>query len=182
MVGNLLANAIKFTPEGGRIEAAPRARRAAAPASASRDTGSGISPEFLPFIFERFRQADTTSTRKQKGLGLGLAIARHIVEMHGGSIEAASAGRRRGQHVHGHASAAPLRDDEAAAPAGQRTTKRRRAEATLAGVRILVVDDEEDAREAMVVLLEPGRRARAVRGLRRRGAGLAARRGRRTCC
>ena len=98
VVSNLLANAVKFTTGGGRVEV--RLERSGPTARITvTDTGSGISPEFLPFIFERFRQADTTSTRKQKGLGLGLAIARQIVQLHGGTIEAASAGEGRGQHV-----------------------------------------------------------------------------------
>ncbi len=160
VVGNLVANAIKFTPEGGRIEAALE-RSGTRARVRIRDPGSGISAEFLPFIFERFRQADTTSTRKQKGLGLGLAIARHIVELHGGSIEAASPGEGqgstftvtlplslRGEEV--RAVAAPEDDADAAA-------------SRLAGVRILVVDDEEDAREAMVVLLtQAGARVQSV--------------------
>ena len=150
VVGNLLANAIKFTPEGGDIEATLE-RSGGRARIRVRDTGSGIRAEFLPFIFERFRQADTTSTRKQKGLGLGLAIARHIVEMHGGSIEATSAGEGEGSTF---TVTVPLtlRDDEAAAR-GAPDDEAAAPEATLAGVRILVVDDEEDAREAMVVLL-----------------------------
>ena len=151
VVGNLLANAIKFTPEGGLIEAALE-RSGGRARIRVRDTGSGISAEFLPFIFERFRQADTTSTRKQKGLGLGLAIARHIIEMHGGSIEAASKGEGEGS-TFTVTFPISLRDDEAAAAGRSSDDDTAPAEATLAGVRILVVDDEEDAREAMVVLL-----------------------------
>ena len=146
VVGNLLANAIKFTPEGGRIEVG--VERAGAVARVSvRDTGQGISPDFLPFIFERFRQADTTSTRKQKGLGLGLAIARHIVELHGGTIEAASAGEGRGSTF---TVTLPLLVSEPLAP---RAEERTAEPPTLEGITVLVVDDEEDAREAMSVLL-----------------------------
>ena len=151
VVGNLLANAIKFTPEGGRVEAALE-RSGGSARIRVRDTGSGISAEFLPFIFERFRQADTTSTRKQKGLGLGLAIARHIVEMHGGSIEAASAGEGEGS-TFTVTLPLSLRDEEAARAGRSSDDDAAPAESALAGVRILVVDDEEDAREAMVVLL-----------------------------
>ena len=148
VVGNLVANAIKFTPEGGRIRVT--LERVAGHARVRvADTGIGINPEFLPFIFERFRQADTTSTRKQKGLGLGLAIARHIVEMHGGSIEAESKGEGEGSTF---TVTLPLAAREEAAPASEEDAAGD-ASATLAGVRILVVDDEEDAREAMVVLL-----------------------------
>jgi signal transduction histidine kinase len=151
VVGNLLANAIKFTPEGGRIEAALE-RSGGRARIRVRDTGSGISSEFLPFIFERFRQADTTSTRKQKGLGLGLAIARHIVEMHGGSIEAASKGEGEGSTFTvtlPHS----MPDEDQAPPARSSEEDVAPSATTLSGVRILVVDDEEDAREAMVVLL-----------------------------
>jgi signal transduction histidine kinase len=161
VVANLLANAVKFTPEGGRIEV--KLERAGAIARVTvRDTGCGISAEFLPFIFERFRQGDTTSTRKQKGLGLGLAIARQIVELHGGTIEAASAGEGEGCTLtvtlpllvspapplihaddHDHAARVP----------------------TLDGITVLVVDDEEDAREAMCVLLgQAGARVISVGG------------------
>jgi len=146
VVGNLLANAIKFTPEGGRVDVG--VERAGAVARVSvRDTGQGISPDFLPFIFERFRQADTTSTRKQKGLGLGLAIARHIVELHGGTIEAASAGEGRGSTF---TVTLPLLVSEPLAP---RAEERAAQPPTLEGITVLVVDDEEDAREAMSVLL-----------------------------
>ena len=150
VVGNLLANAIKFTPEGGRIDATLE-RSGGRARIRVRDTGIGITSEFLPFIFERFRQADSTSTRKQKGLGLGLAIARHIVEMHGGSIEAASAGEGEGSTF---TVTLPLSlEDESRAEGRSSEDDASPPENTLAGVRILVVDDEADAREAMVVLL-----------------------------
>jgi signal transduction histidine kinase len=158
VVGNLVANAIKFTPEGGRIRVSlERVARHARIRVA--DTGVGINPDFLPFIFERFRQADTTSTRRQKGLGLGLAIARHIVEMHGGSIEAESRGEGEGSTF---TVTLPLatRDEPVAEAAGE---ERAAAGARLSGVRILVVDDEEDAREAMAVLLgQAGATVRSV--------------------
>jgi signal transduction histidine kinase len=160
VVGNLLANAIKFTSEGGRIETALE-RSGARARIRVRDTGSGINAAFLPFIFERFRQADTTSTRKQKGLGLGLAIARHIIEMHGGSIEAASPGEGQGS-TFTVTLPLSLRDEDArggGAPEDVTGAEGSR----LAGVRILVVDDEEDAREAMAVLLgQAGARVESV--------------------
>jgi signal transduction histidine kinase/ActR/RegA family two-component response regulator len=159
VVANLLANAVKFTPEGGRI--AVRLERAASIVRIMvTDTGSGISPEFLPFIFERFRQADTTSTRKQKGLGLGLAIARQIVELHGGAIEASSEGEGRGSTfvvtlpflVSSGSSTIAAEEGPARTP-------------TLEGIAVLVVDDEEDAREAMSVLLaQAGARVISVGG------------------
>lgn len=92
---NLLSNAIKFTPQGGHVEVAVR------PAGARvvievRDTGEGIDPDFLPHVFERFRQGDGTATRTRGGLGLGLSIIRHLVELHGGRVRAESAGPARG--------------------------------------------------------------------------------------
>ena len=92
---NLLSNAIKFTPSGGRIDLTTT-RRAADVEIVVRDTGIGISPVFLPHVFERFRQADSSSTRSHAGVGLGLAIVRHLVELHGGTIEAASEGLGKG--------------------------------------------------------------------------------------
>jgi signal transduction histidine kinase/ActR/RegA family two-component response regulator len=150
VVGNLLANAVKFTPEGGRVEV--RLARAGSTAHITIiDSGSGISPEFLPFIFERFRQADTTSTRKQKGLGLGLAIARQIVQLHGGTIEAASAGEGRGSMF---TVKLPLLVSSSPVVVPARSGEERAARTpALDGITVLVVDDEEDAREAMAVLL-----------------------------
>ena len=92
---NLLSNAIKFTPTGGRVEVG-LARAGADVEISVRDTGEGIAPEALPFIFDRFRQADSTSTRQHGGLGLGLAIVRHLVELHGGAVQAESAGEGQG--------------------------------------------------------------------------------------
>jgi len=159
VVGNLLANAVKFTPEGGRIDV--RLERAGASARITvADSGTGIQPEFLPFIFERFRQADTTSTRKQKGLGLGLAIARHIVQLHGGAIDAASPGEGQGSTF---TVTLPLLVVSAAAvpPHEERPDHA----PTLEGITVLVVDDEEDAREAMAVLLaQAGARVISVSG------------------
>ncbi|HZH31495.1 MAG TPA: ATP-binding protein [Pyrinomonadaceae bacterium] len=95
VIWNLLSNAVKFTPEGGRVEVS--LRRAGAQAEiVVRDDGAGISPDFLPHVFEHFRQADSTSTRKHGGLGLGLAIARRLVELHGGTLSAESEGEGRG--------------------------------------------------------------------------------------
>jgi len=95
VVWNLLSNAIKFTPDGGRIGISVQ-RRDDSFVVAVTDTGVGIDTAFLPYVFERFRQQDSASTRKHGGLGLGLAIVRHIVELHGGSILALSEGEGRG--------------------------------------------------------------------------------------
>jgi signal transduction histidine kinase/ActR/RegA family two-component response regulator len=163
VVGNLLANAVKFTPEGGRIEV--RLARAGSTAHITIvDTGTGINPEFLPFIFERFRQADTTSTRKQKGLGLGLAIARQIVQLHGGTIEASSAGEGLGSTFTVKLPLLGATSPVVSAPV-LRTDERPTGTPTLDGITVLVVDDEEDAREAMAVLLgQAGARVISVAG------------------
>jgi signal transduction histidine kinase len=111
---NLLSNAIKFTPPGGRVEV--RLARADADVEISvSDTGEGIAAEVLPFIFDHFRQADSTSTRRHGGLGLGLAIVQHLVELHGGSVRAESAGAGQGATVTVHLPA-PGTSEPAASP------------------------------------------------------------------
>src|SRR5262249_11187357 len=85
VIWKLLSNAIKFTPRGGRVEVHLRGTGSDVEVRVS-DTGRGIAPEFLPYVFERFRQADASSTRTNGGLGLGLAIVRHLVELHGGNV------------------------------------------------------------------------------------------------
>jgi len=95
VVWNLLSNSIKFTPGGGSVEV--RLERTDFQARITiRDTGLGINPEFLPYVFDRFRQADASSTKVHGGLGLGLSIVRHLIEMHGGTVAAASQGEGRG--------------------------------------------------------------------------------------
>jgi signal transduction histidine kinase/ActR/RegA family two-component response regulator len=153
VASNLLSNAIKFTPSGGRIEV--RLERTGPSARIQViDTGMGIRPDFLPYIFEHFRQADTTSTRENRGLGLGLAIARHLVELHGGAIEAESAGEGEGATFTitvplietAVAPRLPAEKGQAAAPGAMQA-------GDLVGVKVLVVDDAEDAREALSMLL-----------------------------
>ncbi len=95
IVWNLLSNAIKFTPEGGRVEVRLECADSYVKLQVS-DTGIGITKDFLPYIFERFRQADSTMTRSYGGLGLGLAIVRQLVELHGGTVDAESAGVGKG--------------------------------------------------------------------------------------
>ena len=98
VVWNLLSNAVKFTPKNGRVQVRLERVNSHVEIVVS-DTGIGIRPDFLPYVFERFRQAEAGTTRKTGGLGLGLAIVRHIVEMHGGTVEAASAGEDKGADV-----------------------------------------------------------------------------------
>ena len=96
MVANLLSNAVKFTPEGGGDVEVRLARTGSALELTVRDRGEGIGEDFLPRIFERFSQEDASTTRRHQGLGLGLAIVRHLVELHGGTVEAASPGPGEG--------------------------------------------------------------------------------------
>src|SRR5205823_12873056 len=95
IVWNLLSNAVKFTPKGGRVELSA-SRTASHIQIAVTDTGEGIDPLFVPYVFEPFRQAETASTRSHGGLGLGLSIVRYLVEAHGGSVSAESEGRGKG--------------------------------------------------------------------------------------
>jgi signal transduction histidine kinase/ActR/RegA family two-component response regulator len=143
---NLVSNAVKFTPRGGRVEVS--LGRAGDHAQVTvRDTGMGIRPEFLSFVFDRFRQADASTTRVHGGLGLGLAIVRHLVELHGGSVEAASEGEGRGATF---AVRLPLAPIGALARADVRWPA---AAAVLDGLRVLVVDDEPDTLEALSAAL-----------------------------
>ncbi|HSS22319.1 MAG TPA: ATP-binding protein [Pyrinomonadaceae bacterium] len=156
VVWNLLSNAIKFTPSGGRIQVNVKREAGNLQLSVS-DNGAGISPEFLPFIFERFRQADGTTTRQHGGLGLGLAIVRHLVELHGGTIEADSAGAEKGARFTVTLPLAPkkttrrknlMRAPDKDLLAGQVATL-----PTLENVKVLVVDDDADTLQILRVML-----------------------------
>jgi CheY-like chemotaxis protein len=156
VVWNLLSNAVKFTPKGGRIQV--RLERVNSHVEVVvGDTGIGIRPDFLPYVFERFRQAEAATTRKTGGLGLGLAIVRHIVEMHGGTVEASSAGEGQGATFRVRL---PLMIVHPIAREMRREHPRtERAEVLsnlggLQGIRVLAVDDEEDALALLRVVLE----------------------------
>jgi signal transduction histidine kinase/ActR/RegA family two-component response regulator len=155
---NLLSNAIKFTPNGGSVEVALKAVSDAVEISVS-DTGQGIAPEFMPHVFERFRQADSSVTRIHSGLGLGLAIARHLTELHGGTIRAESEGSGRGAvfTVRLPGGAEPLRDRAPLSEEGPRTERTSAIVAysppPLDGVKVLFVDDDQDSRELGVHIL-----------------------------
>jgi signal transduction histidine kinase len=153
VIWNLLSNAIKFTPKGGRVVLRVE-RTADLLTIAVDDTGQGISPDFLPYVFDRFKQADGSATRQKGGLGLGLAIARHIVELHGGTIEARSEGEGKGASfivslpVESYIRAG----SGAVAPHSDRQQIERPHD--VEGMRVLVIDDEPDARELIKALLE----------------------------
>jgi signal transduction histidine kinase/ActR/RegA family two-component response regulator len=154
VVWNLLANAIKFTPPGGRVEIR-LAREEAEVVIRVRDTGAGIDPAFLPHLFERFRQADSSSTRVHGGLGLGLALVRHLVEAHGGGVSAASAGPGQGAAftVRLPISGALTRRGEGAGET-RRPPAELRPLAGLDRVRVLVVDDDPDTLDVVKQVLE----------------------------
>jgi CheY-like chemotaxis protein len=147
VMGNLIANAIKFTPKGGRIQILLQ----------RSDSGIGIEASFLPHVFEPFQQAMGGSMRRHGGLGLGLSIVRHIVELHGGEIHAESAGLDQGAKftlkfpilVTASASAGPVQRHPVA-----RDTLAEVSHGRLDGVRVLVVDDEPNASEALTVLFD----------------------------
>ena len=154
IVWNLLSNAVKFTPPNGLIEVRLERLENKALLIIS-DTGQGIEPEFLPYVFDRFRQADSSTKRQQGGLGLGLAIVKHLVEMHGGAIYAYSGGKGTGADFMitlPLGTAAESKEAEIgmlesgslaiSKPAG-----------SLQGVRVAVVDDERDTREILSVML-----------------------------
>ena len=162
---NLLSNAVKFTPKNGRIQVRLARVNSNVEITVS-DTGEGISADFLPYVFDRFSQADNTTTRLHRGLGLGLAITRHIVELHGGTIQAVSPGEGKGASfilklpimvVHDAVRAkttTPLELPVSSQPVEA---------ARLDGVRVLVVDDEQDTRVLLkTVLTESGAQVSTV--------------------
>ncbi|MGH7388518.1 MAG: response regulator [Candidatus Rokuibacteriota bacterium] len=144
---NLIANAVKFTPPGGRVRVAVERDEAAVRLVVS-DTGRGIGADFLPHIFDRFRQEDSSITRDYTGLGLGLAIVRHLVEMHGGRVVAASEGEGRGATF---TVTLPLSGTALRLPPPPPPPARG---ASLAGLHVLVVDDDADALLLATVILE----------------------------
>lgn len=149
VVWNLLSNAVKFTPQNGQISVTVTLTQTGTHAQIQvRDTGKGIKPDFLPFVFEHFRQEDGATTRRFGGLGLGLAIARQIVEMHGGQIRVDSLGEGQGATFTVEIPLAPPSSQLPSESASIST------EGNLQGVSILVVDDESDSRELVAFVLE----------------------------
>ncbi len=158
---NLLTNAVKFTPTGGRI-VITLARLDSHLELKVTDDGEGIDPDFLPHVFDRFRQADPASTRRHGGLGLGLSIVKQLIELHGGSIAATSAGRDQGSTFRITLPVMASSEDSERPPSAQRQSAhaagvnvpKNALTPDLSGVKVLVVDDERDARALIQRLLE----------------------------
>jgi PAS domain S-box-containing protein len=162
IVWNLLSNAIKFTPKGGSVELRAESNEEQVKIIVI-DTGKGIQPEFMPYVFDRFRQRDSSSSQRSGGLGLGLALVKHLAELHGGKIEAASEGAGRGATFTftmplAKRSETPVVEPPALAAgaadlakgrAGTKGDTRLPAGLTIAGLRVLVVDDHADARDML---------------------------------
>jgi CheY-like chemotaxis protein len=157
VVWNLLSNAVKFTEPEGRIVVTVDQTGAGFRISV-RDTGRGIAPDFLPFVFDRFRQEDSSTTRQRGGLGLGLSIVRHLVELHGGQVEVESGGLGRGAlfrvFLPSHAPSPPqdagekpAAEDEPRAPLPTSPIP------SLTELRVLLVEDDEDSRELLGEIL-----------------------------
>jgi CheY-like chemotaxis protein len=169
VVWNLLSNAVKFTPEGGRVDVMLERIDSHARITV-RDNGKGIRPDFLPRVFDRFRQGDSSTTRAYGGLGLGLAIVRHLVELHGGTVNAESEGEGLGstfsamfplisaRSISGSYSLSSFNESEPLPGVG--ATK-------LDGLRVLVVDDEPDARQIIgTVIAQSGADVRTCKSAR----------------
>lgn len=167
IIWNLLTNAIKFTPQGGRVQVYLQGDRSHVEISVS-DTGEGISADFLAYVFDRFRQADNSITRPYAGLGLGLAIVRHLVELHGGTVRAESPGEGQGSTfivklplINTAGVEKRTEEEEESLPTPQSSALNPQEnpyctpwKSALNGLQILVVDDEADARELMMNILE----------------------------
>ncbi|MFE1745945.1 ATP-binding protein [Coleofasciculus sp. H7-2] len=165
IVWNLLSNGIKFTPSGGRVEIKLDCTGSYAQMEVS-DTGKGIEADFLPYVFERFRQADSTSTRSQTGLGLGLAIVRHLTELHGGTVCVDSPGEGQGAiftvqlPLIIRSELKRLRTEQESPLSPQSSSV---FSTVLEGLQVLVVDDEADSRDFLAIALEQyGARVTAV--------------------
>ncbi|HVH04997.1 MAG TPA: ATP-binding protein, partial [Myxococcota bacterium] len=148
VMGNLFSNAIKFTPRGGRVEVRLASESEVA-TIAIADTGCGIDPAFLPQLFERFRQADSSTTRRHGGLGIGLSVVRSLVEVHGGTVHAESEGEGKGATFR-----IRLPQSHSAVEGLPAPPRAARSRPMLSGVRILLVEDDTDTRECLVLALE----------------------------
>jgi PAS domain S-box-containing protein len=158
VVWNLLSNAVKFTPKGGRVQVR-LLRRESNIELVVEDTGLGIEPEFLPFIFEKFRQADGGASKAHRGLGLGLSIVKYLVEAHGGTIGASSEGVGQGSRFVVRLPVSPLlaldnQAEGAKHPSRSGVSPVLEFPAELSALRVLIVDDEQDARSLLTTVLE----------------------------
>ena len=156
VIWNLLSNAIKFTQRGGRVNIELSCVELTARLTV-RDTGEGISAAFLPYVFDRFRQAEGSISRKQGGLGLGLAVVRHLVELHGGTISAESEGLGKGSIFTVDLPLAQERRDPARAEERRREVERRRSRSgaiRLDGLHVLLVEDDDDSRKLLGTMLK----------------------------
>ena len=156
VIWNLLSNAIKFTQRGGVVAINLKCVGSTVRLAVA-DTGEGISAEFLPYVFDRFRQAEGSISRKQGGLGLGLAVVRHLVELHGGAIKAESLGLDQGSVFTVELPLAQERRDPARAEERKREVERRRSRSgavRLDGVHVLLVEDDDDSRKLLGTMLK----------------------------
>ena len=151
---NILSNAVKFTPAGGHVRVGLATKSGEAEVVVT-DTGEGIAPEFLPYVFDRFRQADGTSTRTHMGLGLGLAIVRHVVEMHGGTVRVASPGVGKGAAFTVTIPLATGVEGAVHKPVSERMPGNYGTQGGL-GIRVLVVEDDPETRDIVAAILERG--------------------------
>lgn len=151
IVWNLLSNAIKFTPQGGRVDISLSSSSAKEAILLVQDTGIGISADFLPYVFESFRQADGSTTRRTGGLGLGLAITRHLTEMHGGTIAVESTGVGRGSAF---TLKLPLSQSKFQVNSQPVRSTSSSHLPSLSGIRVLAVEDEPDARDLLEFVLQ----------------------------
>jgi PAS domain S-box-containing protein len=149
---NILTNAVKFTPSGGAVRLALVREQDSARVTVE-DTGEGIAPEFLPYVFDRFRQADGTSTRNHMGLGLGLAIVKHVVEMHSGTVHATSAGLGQGACFTVVLPLAGTVDTKPRGPLADRMPGNYGTPGVL-GMRVLIVEDDVETRDILSAILE----------------------------
>ncbi len=152
VVSNLLSNAIKFTHEGGRIEVKLGYAGPSAEIRVS-DTGQGISPDFLPYVFDRFRQGDGSTSRRHGGLGLGLALVRNLAELHGGAVRAESVGEGFGSTFTVELPLAAEHEEPEGSLGAERGAASGAHPAPLDGVRLLLVDDDDDFRELLRMML-----------------------------
>ena len=150
VIWNLLSNAVKFTPSGGRVDI-DLTREGAAAVVRVKDSGMGLAADSLPLVFERFRQVEGSLSRKQSGLGLGLAICRHLVELHGGTIHAESEGEGRGATF---VFSLPVLEDGERLHRARTESKPSNESTLVAGLRVLVVEDDPSARDLLSTMLK----------------------------